>query len=105
MSEELNNAGGLAAIVAAHKAKMAEVDREAAALASIAQPALVEASDTKPGYRTTEFWLALLLPAIVGAVVQLGWLSEDAATQLGLAGGSAYILGRNAVKFVGGLRR
>lgn len=61
---------------------------------------VVEAVATKPGIKSSEMWLAALLPLIVGAVVQLGWLSEQAATELGMVGGGSYVLGRSLVKGV-----
>lgn len=101
MNEELNPQGGLAALVREHQAKKAALVEEEQALAALAprQPA-VEADVVKPGIRSTELWLATLLPVIVGAVVQLGWLSEQAATELGMVGGASYVLGRSLVKGV-----
>ena len=58
------------------------------------------ADPPKPGVKSSEMWLAALLPLIVGAVVQLGWLSEQAATELGMVGGGSYILGRSVTKSV-----
>ncbi len=65
---------------------------------SIAEP-------PRPGVRTSEYWLALALPVIVGAVVQLGWLSEQAATELGMVSGGSYVVGRSLVKAIMEWRR
>ncbi len=100
MSEELNPQGGLAAIVREHQMKKAAIVEEEAALAELAVKATSEPDVLKPGIKATELWLATLLPVIVGAVVQLGWLSEQAATDLGMVGGASYVLGRSLVKGV-----
>lgn len=99
MSEELNPQGGLAAIVREHQMKKAAIVEEEAALAALAtRQQAAEPDAGKPGIKSTEMWLATLLPVIVGAVVQLGWLSEQAATELGMVGGGSYVLGRSLVK-------
>lgn len=102
----------LAAILEKKRANQSEIDAIDAAIAEVAPvpritPESVDAfasfapSDPmKPGVRTSEMWIALALPIIVGAVVELGWLSEQAATQLGLVGGGSYVLGRSVVKSV-----
>lgn len=112
MTEQLDPRGALAAILESKRAKQAEIDAIDAAIAEVAPvpritPESVEAfaafapSDPmKPGVRTSEMWIALALPVIVGAVVQLGWLSEQAATDLGLVGGGSYIAGRSIAKAI-----
>lgn len=62
-------------------------------------------AEDKPGLKTTEFWIALLLPLVVGAVVELGWLSEDGAVQVGGVTGGLYVMGRQMVKTAKAWRR
>jgi hypothetical protein len=54
--------------------------------------------DDKTGLKTTEFWLALAMPFVVALIVGMGWLSEDAATQLGVTSAGTYVLGKSLVK-------
>lgn len=52
----------------------------------------------KSGWRSTEFWVAILVPALVFACNKLGIeLSEDVITAL-IAAIVPYIVGRSAVK-------
>lgn len=53
---------------------------------------------TSSGWRSSEYWLAALLPLICGAVVELGWLTEAAATQLGMTGTGGYLASRTVLK-------
>lgn len=109
---EIDPKGALAAILEQRRAKQAEVDAidEAIAEATPKNPLAnvvgafpdlaLPPEPMRPGVRTSEYWLAIALPVIVGAVVQLGWLSEQAATDLGMVGGGAYIAGRSITKAI-----
>ena len=43
-----------------------------------------EATDVKPGWKTTEFWLSIVT-AVLGIVVMLGYITPEQSTTLGTA--------------------
>lgn len=116
MTEQLDPRAQLAAVLEKKRLHQAEIDAIDQAIAEVAPaPRSIQSVGTliervpveaesvepmKPGVRTSEMWIALALPVIVGAVVQLGWLSEQAATELGMVGGGSYIAGRSIAKAI-----
>lgn len=100
---EVDPNGGLAKFLEDYRKKQSEVAEASAVLRSLtAAPELesVAVEPPKPGWKKSESWIVVLMPVIIGAVVQLGWLSEDAATRLGVTGVGAYAIGRSIVAAV-----
>lgn len=61
---------------------------------------MTQATAEKPGYRTTEFWVAVLTPLLVFTCQKLGIeLTEQTITAL-IAAIVPYIVGRSAVKAI-----
>jgi hypothetical protein len=68
------------------------------------KPLVVEVTSERVGWRTSEFWLTLVPPVIIAALIAIGRITVEDAERLWplFAGSGLYAIGRSMVKRGGG---
>lgn len=65
----------------------------------IVEPPAPQPSVTQ-GWKSSELYVATIIPIIGGIAVSKGWLTEDTVKSLGIDLGGAYVIGRSLLKIV-----